>query len=93
MKAKRISGIVILVIGIILIIFSCYERNRVANAKAGISKGTSFMPKNAVTGAVSGSLEGKASAYDAPLLGCLIAGIIMVVVGGGMTFFFRKKRN
>lgn len=90
---KRITGIVILVIGIALIIFACYERHRVANAKSTIHSGTGFLPENAVSKMVGGSLEKKASSYDAPLMGILIAGIILLIVGVWVLILSYRRRS
>ncbi|HSW87114.1 MAG TPA: hypothetical protein VLG49_06415 [Rhabdochlamydiaceae bacterium] len=90
---KRIIGIVVLIIGIVLIVFACYERHRVANAKSAIHSGTGFMPENAVSKMVGGSLEKKASSYDAPLMGILIAGIILLIVGAWVSILSCRKRS
>ena len=47
---------------------------------------------NAVGNAVGGVLEGQAGKYDTPVMLCEIGGIVLIVLGGGILYFSRKKR-
>jgi len=88
---KKLTGLVLLLAGVVLFIFAKYEINRVGNAKAMVSRGTGMFSGNAA-GAVGNYAEGKLSAYDAPLMLCEIGGIVLVVLGAGMLYFGRKKK-
>jgi hypothetical protein len=92
MKTKKIAGLVVLLLGVVLFIFAMYEKGRVNNAKGSISRGSSMFSGNAVGNAVGGVLEGEAGKYDTPIMLCEIGGIILIVLGGGILYFGRKKR-
>jgi hypothetical protein len=92
MKIKRMTGFVVLAAGVVLFIFALYEQHRVGNAKESISRGTSMFSGNAVGNAAGGFLEGQAGKYDTTLRICEIGGIILIIAGGGILYFGRKKR-
>lgn len=93
MNGKRITGLIVFLIGIVLIIFAVYNKNRVAEAKSDINKGTSFFGNNAAGNTVTGVLEGKASQYDTPLKICLYGGIVLVIIGGAVMLFCKSRRR
>ncbi|HEX2579558.1 MAG TPA: hypothetical protein VHK67_04055 [Rhabdochlamydiaceae bacterium] len=88
---KKLTGLVLLLAGVVLFIFAKYEINRVGNAKEMVSRGTSMFSGNAAGSAVDSYAQGKLSAYDAPLMLCEIGGIVLIVLGAGMIYFGRKK--
>ena len=91
MKRKRIISFAMLALGVALVIFALYERGRIARAHGDISRGGSFFRDNPVSELVTGSLQSKVSSYEGPVLVCLIAGIVITVVGAGMTIACFKK--
>lgn len=92
MKSKKLGGLVVLAIGVVLFIFSMYEKSRVNSAKSSISRGTSMFSGNAVGNAAGGYMEGQASKYDTTLMLCQVGGIVLIIIGGGMVYWFRRKR-
>ena len=92
MKSKKLGGVVVLAIGVVLFIFAVYEKSRVNSAKAGISRGTSMFSGNPAGNAGGGYMEGEASKYDTTLMLCQIGGIALIVIGGYMVYKFRKHR-
>ncbi len=92
MKSKKLGGLVVLAIGVVLLIFSMYEKSRVNSTKSTIGHGSGMFSGEPVGGAVSGYMQGQASRYDTMLMLCQIGGIALIIIGGGMIYWFRKKR-
>jgi hypothetical protein len=90
MKKKKMIGLVILIIGAVIFIFSLIAKNKIANAKGEAGTLTGFLPKNTMGNYVGGEIKGATEQYDALVEFLFIGGIILVVVGGGMTFMYRK---
>lgn len=91
MHPKRITGLVAIIIGVIVLIFALYARGRVAEARGEVGRGSSFLPNNAVGKGISGALEGKLSAYDIPIMLGMVGGAILIVVGAGLMYRYRRK--
>jgi uncharacterized membrane protein HdeD (DUF308 family) len=96
MNVKKAIGLLILIVGIILVIFAVYNKARVAAAKEKIATGKqmseSFFPKNPASEVVGGKMQAMASQYDEPLKWILIGGVVLIVIGGGMLIFGRKRK-
>ena len=92
MKTKRIAAIVLILVGIVVFLLALYARSRVAEAKNSVSKGSGFFSDNPVNQQITGALQGKISAYDAPIMIALIGGVILFAVGAGSLYYYRKKR-
>lgn len=93
MSSKKITGIVVLIIGVVLIIFSVHSMNRIARAKGEIHTLTSPFSGSSGGRAAGEILGGKASQYDTTVTVLLIGGIALAVVGGGLILFGKKKRR
>jgi Protein of unknown function (DUF3185) len=94
MKKKRIIGVVILIIGIVLLVLGLYARSRVASARSDVGHIThSPFGQNRATDTVGNVLEAKIGSYDQPVFWCIVGGVVLVVIGGGMVLFNRKKRR
>ena len=91
MNSKRIAGIVSLIVGVVLIFYSIHLMNRISGAKGEIHTLTSPFSGSSAGRMVGGAMEGKASQYDTTVRVLLISGIVLAVVGGGITLFCRKK--
>jgi hypothetical protein len=92
MSRKKITGLVLLIIGVILIAYSMNARSRIAAAKSGIHELTSPFSGSSAGQSIGDVMEGKASQYDTTVMLMLIGGIALVVIGG-CTFFLGKKRR
>ncbi len=92
MKTKRIAALVLIVVGIIVLLLALYARSRVSEAKESVSKSSGLFSDNPVNKQITGALQGKISAYDAPIMIALIGGVVLCLVGAGTLVFFRKKR-
>ena len=93
MSAKRITGLIVLIVGIILIIFSIHSMNRISGAKSGIHSITQPFSGSSSGKTVGTMLEAKVSQYDIPVLVILIGGIVLTVVGASVAAFGKKKRR
>jgi LPXTG-motif cell wall-anchored protein len=93
MSSKRITGIVVLIIGVVLIIFAVHSMNRISEAKGEIHSLTSPFSGNSVGKTIGGVMGNKAGQYDTTVMMLLIGGIILAVVGGGVVLFCRKKKR
>jgi uncharacterized membrane protein len=91
MSGKRIAGIVVLIIGIVLVIFAVYNQNRVTQAKSTINEGSGYFGNSEGGSMAKGFLEGKAGQYDTTLKICLYAGVALVIIGGAVTLFSKKR--
>jgi hypothetical protein len=96
-STKRITGIVILIIGIIVILYANHLKGRIADAEGNIQKGTSFFSGHSagsqVGQAVGGAMEGKVASYSTPVMLLMIGGIVIAIIGAGMALFCKKKRR
>ncbi len=96
---KKISGIVCLVIGCLLLYFGYDISNQMNDARQKISKSGSggLIPKNPITKQVEKTVKKKyyqkVDAYQIYVNLCYIGAPIFLVVGGALVFLgFRKKR-
>ncbi len=92
MKKKKIVGLILLVIGVIVLIYALYARNRVDEIKGEVNRGTSMFGNNPVNRGISSAMDAKLGSYNAPILIGTIGGIALIVIGGGMILLNRKKR-
>jgi hypothetical protein len=94
-SVKRIIGIIILIIGVIVILFANYEKGRIAKAEGNIKKGTSLFSGHSAGSeagrSVGGAMENKVASYSTPVMILKIGGIVLVVIGVCMALFCRKK--
>lgn len=89
---KKLTGLVLVIAGVVLFLFAKYQQGRVAHAKGMISTGSSMVSGSAAGRTAGGMLQAEASQYDTPLKLIEIGGIVLVVVGAGILFFGRKKQ-
>lgn len=91
MNYKRISGLIILIIGIALIAYALHSMKRISETKSDIGTYTKPFSKTPIGKAVEDTLMTKASEYDTQVRWLLIGGITLVVVGGIIIIFSRKR--
>lgn len=94
MHKKRITGLVIFIIGIALIVFSLIVKSRMNAAEGNIGHIThSPFGENKGTNMVGGVLEGKVAEYQPLFIWSLVGGIVLAVIGGGMLICCRSQRR
>lgn len=105
MNIRRAIGIILLALGIAVIIFASYEKGHIAEAakKANeqISEGKSFFQENPIGNAVGSvvgeSMHHKVSTevvkYQQMVMWLTIIGIIIAIIGLGMTLFCRSRKK
>ena len=106
MNYKRISGIVLIVIGVLLIALSLYTTNQVSmkmgkvhNATSNISQGSSYggskfkKAGSQISGAINAKAGEKASPYQVAATWELIGGVLFIIIGGGVIFFTKGKKG
>jgi len=95
MKGKVIGGLVAIIIGVCLIVLSMYIKGQTGSARENVQKGKSLFSNNpiekAIGGIIEGAAEGKIAQYDRFARWSLYGGIILIVVGAGVVFFYRKR--
>jgi len=91
MKPRKIVGLVLSILGIIVFLLAIYAKNQVAEAKGNVKKTTGLFSDNPVNKQISGALEKKISSYDAPIMWTMIGGIALFVIGVG-TLVAPKRR-
>ncbi|MCP5510034.1 MAG: LPXTG cell wall anchor domain-containing protein [Chlamydiales bacterium] len=92
MNIKQIVGLVVLLAGIVAICFGFYGTSRMASARQDINTATGFIPENRIKGAVSGALHGEVDKYKGQVTTLFVAGGILIICGGALMYFGRKKR-
>ena len=88
---KKLTGIILLIAGVVLFLFANYEQGRVSRTKGMINTGSSMVSGNAAGRMAGEMMQGEASQYDTPLKLLKIGGIVLVILGAGVLFFGRKK--
>ncbi len=92
MRNKKITAVVLIVIGIIIFILAMYAKSRVSEAKGNVKKTSGMFSNNPVNKQISDVLERKVSSYDAPILWMTIGGIVVALIGVGVLCSCKKKR-
>lgn len=92
MKRKKVIGIVVLIAGIVLFLYSLNAKQRIAAAKGEAGTLTGFLPKNSEGDYIGGKIKNATEQYDTIVQILFVGGIILIVVGGGMLFIGRRKR-
>jgi hypothetical protein len=90
--SKKKIGLIVGVVGIVLLLLATVINKKLDQARAGVAKGKSLFSDNLVSGMVGDIAESKIGRYQAIANVATVGGILCVVVGGGMYFWFRKKR-
>lgn len=90
MKIRKIVGIVVIVVGVVVFSLGLYARARIKEVKKSINTSSGILPDNAMTQAFNQSLDKKIGSYDTPILWAFIGGVALVLVGVG-TIVKRKK--
>lgn len=91
MSKKKLTGLVVFLIGIALIILSFYISNRVTSARANIDASSKALPSNPLVDAFAGAARGETNKYDGIIRWSLIGGIALGVVGGYMLICCRCR--
>lgn len=95
MNWKRIGGIIVFGLGVVLILFALDAMHKISAAKGAIHGVSSLFEKgsNSAVSFLGGAAEHKIGSYDAPVMGLLIAGIVLAVAGAFIYCYFKKKRR
>jgi hypothetical protein len=92
MKKKKIGGAVAFLLGVVLVIFSMYEKNRLEHAEGTLHEGESYFSGNQIAQSIGGIFENRLGSYRIPLMIALIGGIVLIVGGASVWLTcFRKK--
>jgi hypothetical protein len=91
MNFKKLIGIVVFILGVILILFSMYAKNRVHAAKTAVHEATGPFAGNPISKTLGSAVDERAEQYNTPILLSLIGGVLFSIAGVSMYLFFRKK--
>lgn len=91
MKNKKIIGMIVIIIGIIVFFAGMHYKGKVAEARQNVKSSSSFMPDNSVKKGVTGAIESKIASYDTPVMLMIVGGIALVIVGIGTLVCCRRK--
>ena len=86
-KTKKIVGIVVIVIGLIIFLLGLYAKSRVSEARSNANKTTGMFGNNPVNSAI----EKKIGSYDSPVFWTIVGGIIVMVIGAGTVYSCRRR--
>ena len=87
-KTKKIVGIVVIVIGLVIFLLGLYAKSRVSEARSTAKKTTGMFGNNPVNSAI----ENKIGSYDSPVFWTIVGGIIIMVIGAGTVFCNCRKK-
>lgn len=90
MNVKQLSGILAVIVGVALIGFSVYAKNRILHAKEGINQISGFFPKNEAGSVVEHSVKGKIGRYEMIVRWSMIGGVVLAAAGAYFIVRFRK---
>ncbi len=93
MSRKRIIGMVVCLVGVVLSIIAIYAMSRISSAKGNIKTAEGWVPSSAYKDVGSKELSKQASQYDAKVTGLLIGGIVLAVAGCGIAIRGRKGKQ
>lgn len=93
MSIRRILGMVACLIGITLIIYTVHSMSVISGAKSKVKNMSNQMSGNYVGRRISEDMQSRASQYDSEVKIGLYSGIALVVIGGGLIYFYRKKKH
>jgi hypothetical protein len=91
-KTKKIVGIVVIVIGLVIFLLGLYAKSRVSEARSNAKSTSGMFGDNPVNKQISGAIENKIGSYDSPVFWTIVGGIIVMVIGASTVFCCRKKR-
>jgi hypothetical protein len=91
MNIKRITGIIIIVLGLFLIAFSTYAKIRIGEAKKIVHETTGAFSGNPIGKMLGSEVEKKVHQYDTIVIISLVGGVLLTILGAGMAFYFKKK--
>lgn len=90
-KVKRLTAIILLAAGIFVICFGMIQRNRILAAEGKLDTASGFFPSNPITDTAGQIAEDQIIYYKGLVAILFIAGIGMVIVGGGTLWFTRQR--
>lgn len=91
MNIKKMAGVCIFVLGIIMAIYAVHSMGRINHAKGSINQATGIFGDRKEAQFANKALTHEASQYDTDVMILLIAGIGFIVIGGGLALFSKKK--
>ena len=92
MKTRKITSIVLVLLGIVVFLMAMYARYRVGEVRSSVESSSKFFSNNPVDTTIKKALNEKISSYDMPIMLAMIGGIVLVVIGVGVYAYPRKKR-
>jgi|GEM_PF-1402853 len=93
MNKKQITGFVVGLCGIALSLYSLYNMKRIASAKGAVNQVSGPFSGNVAGDMVHGGMMSQVSQYDLIVTIMLIAGIVMIIIGGVILLRGYKKRH
>lgn len=90
MNVKQVSGILAVIVGVALIGFSVYAKNKILHAKEGIDQISGFFPKSEAGSAVEHSVHSKIGRYEILVRWSMIGGVVLAAAGAYFVVRFRK---
>ena len=93
MKKKKIVGIALMVIGLVVFLGAMIAKNRVDQAQGNLSETSGLLGNNPINKTISGSMEKKIEAYYTPIMWAMGGGAVLFVVGLGTLINCRRKKR
>lgn len=90
-KTKKIVGIVVIIIGLIIFLLGLYAKSRVNEARSNVQKSSGMFGDNPVNKQINNAIESKIGSYDSPVFWTIIGGVIIMVIGAGTVYSCRKR--
>jgi hypothetical protein len=93
MHPKKIVSLVVTLIGVFLIVYALYSSHRISNAKHEVNTVSKNISDSSIGKMMSKEMSNRVSQYDNEVMWCLIAGIVLIVAGGGSFFYLHKHKH
>lgn len=90
MKVNQIISLVVVVLGLAVIGYGFYSKKQISTARAEIHK--MAQSNNPVVKTVGKEMESMIGGYRSLINWCFFGGGLLVVIGAGGIYFFRKHR-
>ena len=87
----KISGIVAILIGLVLLGYGIYGSYRMYEARKDIESKTSYVPGESFRGFVQKEFSGEVDKYKLPLTICYV-GAFVCIIGGSLLIHFGRRR-
>ena len=93
MNLRQVVGLISFAFGTGLIIYAVHSMQKISAAKEDVHGAASWFSGSPFGQFLGGVMEKKASQYDQTVIWLLIAGAALLIIGGGVIFLSRTRKE